>query len=79
MTHLHITTPYIESRARSIHAGRSVWLKMEALQPLGSFKIRGIGLKGQVAASNGAHRFISSSGGNAGIAVAYAGGNCPLR
>src|ERR1035437_9762516 len=73
MPHLHIETPYIESRVLSLQSGRSVWLKMEALQPPGSFKIRGVGLKCQEAVRQGATRFISSSGGNAGIAVAYAG------
>lgn len=73
MHHLHIETPYVESRALSLQSGRSVWLKMEALQPPGSFKIRGVGLKCQEAVKNGTSRFISSSGGNAGIAVAYAG------
>jgi len=43
------------------------------MQPPGSFKIRGIGLACQEYARRGAKRFISSSGGNAGIAVAYAG------
>jgi len=70
---LHIETPYFESRALTVQSGRSVWLKMEALQPPGSFKIRGVGLKCQEAVKNGATKFISSSGGNAGIAVAYAG------
>ena len=46
---------------------------MDALQPPGSFKIRGIGYACQEYARRGAKRFISSSGGNAGIAVAYAG------
>jgi len=73
MPPLYIETPYIESRALTIHSGRSIWLKMEALQPPGSFKIRGVGLKCQDAVKNGAVRFVSSSGGNAGIAVAYAG------
>jgi L-serine/L-threonine ammonia-lyase len=73
MAALHIDTPLLESRALSERSRRSVWLKMEALQPPGSFKIRGIGLKCQAAASAGAARFISSSGGNAGIAAAYAG------
>jgi L-serine/L-threonine ammonia-lyase len=48
-------------------------LKLEALQPPGSFKIRGIGFACHEYARLGATRFISSSGGNAGIAVAYAG------
>jgi len=73
MKPLHIETPLFESRPLSILAGRSVWLKMEALQPPGSFKIRGIGFACQEYARRGAKRFISSSGGNAGIAVAYAG------
>jgi L-serine/L-threonine ammonia-lyase len=70
---LHIQTPLIESRALSQRADRAVWLKLEALQPPGSFKIRGVGLACETYASRGARRFISSSGGNAGIAVAYAG------
>jgi threonine synthase len=47
-----------------------VWTKMDALQPCGSFKLRGIGLMTSKLALEGASRFISSSGGNAGIAVA---------
>jgi L-serine/L-threonine ammonia-lyase len=73
MKPLHIETPLFESQALSIQAGRSIWLKLEALQPPGSFKIRGIGNACQEYARRGANRFISSSGGNAGIAVAYAG------
>jgi L-serine/L-threonine ammonia-lyase len=70
---LHIATPLIESAAMAGAHGQSVWLKMEALQPPGSFKIRGIGHACQHYARRGAQRFISSSGGNAGIAAAYAG------
>lgn len=69
---LHIETPLIESRALSTN-DRSVWLKCEVLQPVGSFKIRGIGLACETYVARGARQFISSSGGNAGIAVAYAG------
>jgi L-serine/L-threonine ammonia-lyase len=69
---LHIETPLIESGAMS-GARQSVWLKMDALQPPGSFKIRGIGFACEEYARRGARRFISSSGGNAGIAAAYAG------
>lgn len=46
---------------------------MEALQPTGSFKIRGIGHLCSQLAKDGAIRFVTSSGGNAGLAVAYAG------
>lgn len=70
---LHIETPLIESRALSAAAGRAVWLKIESVQPSGSFKIRGIGYACQEYQRRGARRFISSSGGNAGLAVAYAG------
>jgi len=73
MKPLHIETPLFESRPLSLHAGRSVWLKLDALQPPGSFKIRGIGFACQEYVRRGAKRLISSSGGNAGIAVAYAG------
>ena len=70
---LHTPTPLIESRALSQRTGADVWLKMEALQPSGSFKLRGVGLACQSHAQRGAQRFVSSSGGNAGMAVAYAG------
>lgn len=73
MKPLHVETPLFESRALAKRADRSVLLKLEALQPTGSFKIRGIGKACQNYARQGATRFISSSGGNAGIAVAYAG------
>lgn len=70
---LHFDTPVIESLSYSADVGSRVWLKMDALQPSGSFKIRGIGFACQVYKSRGAKRFIASSGGNAGLAVAYAG------
>ena len=70
---LHIHTPLIESRSLSLAAGRNVWLKLDALQPCGSFKLRGVGHACEVHQARGAQQFISSSGGNAGLAVAYAG------
>lgn len=73
MSRLWLDTPLIRSTALSRPGGRSVWLKMEALQPTGSFKIRGIGHACQVHAAQGCQRFLASSGGNAGLAVAYAG------
>lgn len=73
MKSLHIETPLFESRPISIRASRRIWLKLDALQPPGSFKIRGIGAACQEYVRRGAKRLISSSGGNAGIAVAYAG------
>jgi L-serine/L-threonine ammonia-lyase len=70
---LHIETPLLESGAMATRPGQSVWLKMDALQPSGSFKLRGIGHACEQYARRGARRFISSSGGNAGIAAAHAG------
>lgn len=70
---IHIETPVIASRALSLRSGKQVRLKLEVLQPSGSFKTRGIGHACEVYQSRGAKRFISSSGGNAGYAVAYAG------
>lgn len=70
---LHLNTPLIESLVLGTAGGRSVWLKMDALQPVGSFKIRGIGAACAHHAGLGKRRFVSSSGGNAGLAVAYAG------
>jgi L-serine/L-threonine ammonia-lyase len=69
---LHIETPQYRSLQLS-NDNRNVWIKMEALQPPGSFKIRGIGAACTAYAAKGATRFIAASGGNAGIAVAYAG------
>lgn len=70
---LHVETPLVESRALSLSCGRSVWLKLDALQPPGSFKMRGVGHACETHRARGARRFVSSSGGNAGLAVAYAG------
>ena len=70
---LHIQTPLIESRPLSLTAGSAVWLKLEALQPCGSFKLRGVGHACEVHHARGARHLVSSSGGNAGLAVAYAG------
>lgn len=70
---LHIVTPLIESLALSRAGKRRVWLKLEATQPCGSFKVRGIGHLCQTQRARGCQRFVSSSGGNAGLAVAYSG------
>ncbi|ANA15325.1 pyridoxal-5'-phosphate-dependent protein beta subunit (plasmid) [Acetobacter pasteurianus NBRC 101655] len=70
---LSIKTPLLESLPLEQLNGTQVWMKMEAAQPSGSFKIRGIGHACEYHYGKGARRFISSSGGNAGLAVAYAG------
>ncbi|MGI6253419.1 MAG: pyridoxal-phosphate dependent enzyme [Synergistaceae bacterium] len=70
---LHRKTPLLESVHLSKASGRRVFLKMENMQPAGSFKLRGIGRVCEEAARTGAKRFISPSGGNAGYAAAWAG------
>lgn len=69
---LHLQTPLIDSDAFGT-AHQRVRLKLETLQPSGSFKLRGVGHACEVYAARGAARLLSSSGGNAGLAVAYAG------
>ena len=69
---LHIETPLLESNAFGSRPGARVWLKMEALQPSGSFKLRGNGHACETCAARGARRIVASSGGNAGLAAAYA-------
>src|SRR5437868_3758519 len=69
----HIRSPLITSQPLSSLTGISIFLKMEACQPTGSFKVRGLGLACQEAVAKGAKHLIASSGGNAGLAVAYAG------
>jgi len=73
MSALHIETPLLESRPISAGYSGTVWLKMEAMQPSGSFKARGIGFACQKYVEEGAKRLVASSGGNAGVAVAWAG------
>jgi len=73
MANLHINTPLIESLSINKELDAKIWLKMEALQPCGSFKARGIGHACKKYLANGANAFVSSSGGNAGLAVAYSG------
>lgn len=46
---------------------------MECFQPVGSFKIRGVGRLCRQYVKDGRTHLVSSSGGNAGYAVAYAG------
>ncbi len=70
---LHRETPLLESVPLGAVSGRRVFLKMENMQPAGSFKLRGVGRVCEEAARAGAARFISPSGGNAGYAAAWAG------
>lgn len=56
-----------------------VFLKMEALQPVGSFKARGMGAICQASYEAGVRQVVCASGGNAGYAVAYAGRQLGLQ
>jgi L-serine/L-threonine ammonia-lyase len=66
---LHIVTPLLTTRIGEFDVG----LKLDNLQPARSFKLRGIGLLCQHHAARGVRRFVCSSAGNAGYAVAWAG------
>lgn len=69
---LHVVTPLFDDVDASAATQRRVRLKMECFQPVGSFKIRGIGHLCERAVASGRRHFVSSSGGNAGLATAYA-------
>lgn len=73
MRSLYRKTPLIDSDPLSRRLSKRVFLKLENLQPSGSFKNRGIGNLCCQLANQGAELFVASSGGNAGLAVAYAG------
>ena len=68
---LHIRTPLILHPTLS-SVSRRIWLKLENLQPGGSFKIRGIGLLCSQAVAQGKRKVVCPSGGNAGLATAVA-------
>lgn len=70
---LHLETPLISSDELSRLADRPVFLKLENLQPSGSFKIRGIGYFCEKALARGCRHLVIASGGNAGMAVAWSG------
>lgn len=67
-----IQTPLLLSHVLSKLTHKTIYLKCEALQPSGSFKDRGLGKLCDYYAARGVKGFVCSSGGNAGMAVAYA-------
>lgn len=69
---LHLQTPTVLSPPLSKLSGFSVYLKLDNLQIPGSFKIRGIGNRCLKAKESGCKRIVCASGGNAGLAAAYA-------
>lgn len=70
---MHINSPLIESESLSRSLEASVWLKLDCLQPTGSFKLRGISRVCREFVANGARELITASAGNAGLNVAYSG------
>jgi len=78
-TPLHIHTPLYENPTLNARLNKRIYLKMECYQPIGSFKIRGIGALCQEAFNRGVTRLVASSGGNAGYAAAYAGRQLGVR
>ena len=70
---LFVNTPLWESPSLSDKIRGRALLKMEAFQPAGSFKSRGMGAACQAAFDRGIRQVVCSSGGNAGLAVAVAG------
>src|ERR1700740_1343390 len=65
-------TPLVESPALSAQAGTRVFLKLETVQPTGSFKVRGATHALAVLAEQGCKGVVTASTGNHGRAVAYA-------
>ena len=69
----HIRAPSTRSPTLSRVLSRDVILKLECLQPSGSFKLRGVAhAMARAISRDGVTSFVSSSGGNAGLACAYA-------
>ena len=76
MTPLHIDTPLLRAPPELFGAERMVWLKMDALQASGSFKMRGVGRLVQQRVAEGARAVVCASGGNAGMAATLAARAC---
>jgi L-serine/L-threonine ammonia-lyase len=74
---IYLETPLIASAPLAERAGlEQVWLKLESLQPSGSFKNRGLGHFVKTYIDRGANCFVCASGGNAGLAVARSARLC---
>jgi threonine dehydratase len=67
-----LVTPLVQSMALSRIAGVPVHLKLETLQPTGSFKLRGATNALAQIAEEGCRRVVTASTGNHGRAVAHA-------
>lgn len=76
MTPLHLETPLLAAPPELFGPGRTVWLKMDALQPCASFKMRGVSRLVQQRVAEGARAVVCASGGNAGLAATLAAAAC---
>jgi threonine dehydratase len=66
-------TPLVHSPALSARSGCEVWLKLECLQPTGSFKVRGaLNRVSRLAPAELARGLVTGSAGNHGLGVALA-------
>ncbi|CAG4917896.1 hydroxyectoine utilization dehydratase EutB [Paraburkholderia gardini] len=65
-------TPLVESQSLSARAGTPVFLKLETVQPTGSFKLRGATNALARLAEQGCRKVVTASTGNHGRAVAHA-------
>jgi len=72
-SYLH-STPLVESRALSKELNCRAYLKLENLQPIGAFKIRGgINLVSSLTSEERERGLVTASTGNHGQSIAYAG------
>jgi len=71
MVTIYHNTPVLQSHQLKREKGLNVFYKMETQQPAGSFKIRGMENLCRHYMSKGQQHFIASSGGNAGLSMAY--------
>ncbi|WP_151704438.1 hydroxyectoine utilization dehydratase EutB [Nitrincola alkalilacustris] len=73
-------TPLIRSEALSRRFGCDAWLKLENLQPIGAFKLRGASYAiSRLTPEQAAKGVVTCSTGNHGRAIAYAGKQLGIR
>jgi len=72
-------TPLVRSAWLSDRSGADVWLKLEFVQPTGSFKIRGaLNALRQIADARPGARIVTASAGNHGLGVSWAAATLQL-
>ena len=68
---IYVKTPLKPLTRINERTGKNFQIKMECLQPDGSFKLRGVSLLCEHLKAQGVKKLVSASGGNAGHATAY--------